>query len=55
MNERKNKDGYTAIQSRTIGQQQYGENHLELKNVTGKTDGRTDERTDGRTDGHGKV
>ena len=35
----KNKTGYTAIQSRTVGQEQHCENRLEFRNVT---DGRTD-------------
>ena len=34
-----NKAGYTAIQSRTVGQEQLFENHSEFKNVT---DRRTD-------------
>ena len=39
-----NKAGYTAIQSRTVGQEQEWKNRLEFKNVT-----------DGPTDRHGKV
>ena len=39
----KNKAGYTAIQSRTVGQEQYSKNRSEFRNVT---DGRTDRRTD---------
>ena len=39
----KNKAGYTAIKSRTVGQEQYCENR---KNVTdGRTDGPTDQAT----------
>ena len=34
-----NKAGYTAIQSRMVGQEQWSENCLNFKNVT---DGRTD-------------
>ena len=37
-----NKAGYTAIQSRTVGQEQLFENRSEFKNVT-------DRRTDGPT------
>ena len=38
-----NKAGYTAIQSRTVGQEPLCENRLQLKNVTdGPTDGPTD-------------
>ena len=38
-----NKTGYTAIQSRTVGQEQYCANQSEFRNVTdGQTDGRTD-------------
>ena len=41
-----NKAGYTAIQSRTDGQEQLCENRSQFKNVT---DGRTDGPTDGTT------
>ena len=39
-----NKAGYTAIQSRTVGQEQYRKNRSKFRNAT-----------DGRTDQHGKV
>ena len=39
----RNKAGYTAIQSRTVGQEQRCENRSQFRNVTvGRTDGRTD-------------
>ena len=38
-----NKVGYTAIQSRTVGQEQWYKNRSEFKNVT---DGRTYRHTD---------
>ena len=41
--ERENKAGYTAIQSRTVGQEQYRKNRSEFRNVT---DGPTDLPTD---------
>ena len=41
-----NKAGYTAIQSRTVGQEQQCKNCLQLKNVM---EGLTDELTDGPT------
>ena len=41
---KKNKAGYTAIPSRTVGQEQSCEKRSEFKNVT-----------DGRTDRQGKV
>ena len=41
-----NKAGYTAIQSRMVGQERYRENRSEFRNVTdGRTDGRTDRPT----------
>ena len=42
-----NKAGYTAIQSRTVGQEQYCENRSEFKNVTYRL-------SDFPTDRHGK-
>ena len=46
MAERKNKGGYTAIQSRMVGQEQYRKNRSEFRNVTdGRTDGRMDQPT----------
>ena len=48
----KNKAGYTAIQSRTVGQEQYRKNRSEFRNVTDRP---TDGPTNGRTDRHGKV
>ena len=40
---REKKAGYTAIQSRTVGQEQKGKNRSEFKDVTdGRTDGSTD-------------
>ena len=40
---KENKAGYTAIQSRTVGQEQWCENRSQFKNVT---DGQTDRPTD---------
>ncbi|MEE3022441.1 MAG: hypothetical protein VX367_07555 [SAR324 cluster bacterium] len=41
-----NKAGYTAIQSRTVGQEQLCKNRSEFRNVTdGPTDGPTDRPT----------
>ena len=42
-----NKAGYTAIQSKMVGQEQYRKNRSEFRNVT---DGPTDRQTDGPTD-----
>ena len=40
---KENKAGYTAIQSQTVWQEQWGEKGLEFRNVTdGRTDGPTD-------------
>ena len=43
MKSKMNKAGYTAIQSRTVGQEQQCKNHSEFRNVT-------DRQTDGPTD-----
>ena len=46
LNSSYNKAGYTAIQSRMVGQEQYRKNHSEFINVTDRlTDQRTDQPT----------
>ena len=46
INEQENKAGYLAIQSQTVGPEQYDENRSIFKNVTdGRTEGATDTAT----------
>ena len=47
---------YTALQSRTVGQEQYCKNCSKFKDITDQgTEELTDQRTDGPMDRHGKV